>query len=79
MDLKEEAYQDSPRESDDSLNEEEYDGLVTGYSRSVVNKKSKFIARLIPILFLASVGLNIFQLVWIAVRRPQCVSLYGMS
>ena len=56
---------------------EEYDGLVSGIRRPAAVKKYTRITRLIPLLLVASFGLNICQMVYIAVHRPQFLSLYG--
>lgn len=76
MDTKESIYRGEAHDSESFAAEDE--GLVSGIRRPAVEKKSRIMARLISWLLLFSLGLNLVQLVHIAVRRPQCLSLYGM-
>ncbi|MCJ1312554.1 hypothetical protein MMC25_006228 [Agyrium rufum] len=76
MDSKSNAYPDDARSSD-SL-EEEHDSLLSG-SDGHIRRKSRKIAILVPLILLVSLSINLFQLVYIFIRRPTCLSLYATA
>ena len=72
--IKDSSYRDESHDFE-SVGEE-YDGLVSGIRHPTVVKRYR-ITGLIPLLLVASFGLNIFQMVYMVVHRPQFLSLYG--
>lgn len=84
MDIEKPSYRDEGRDESEARDSrsvgEEYEGLVTGVRlpRPTGGTKFKKLVRLAPIFLLISFTLNIFQIAYTIVRRPQCLSLYGM-
>ncbi|KAF3484391.1 uncharacterized protein GIQ15_03715 [Arthroderma uncinatum] len=76
MDTEKRSYQG---EIDSESFSSEQDGLVSGSSR-VPGRRTRprmMTCWIVPALILCSISLNIFQVVYIAVRRPKCHSLYA--
>lgn len=77
MDTKEGSSRDFEGRDSESFGDEN-DGLISGSRGFAQQRKSNLIAKLVPVLLLISIGLNIFQLVYVSVREPEHKSLYGM-
>jgi hypothetical protein len=74
---KEPSYRDEARGSDSFS--EEHQGLMSGVSsHPTVAKKFRNVARILPLVLFASLGLNLFQMIYLAFHRPKCLSLYGV-